>query len=102
MTTTIKEEGNYLQVGEMTACGHCDDRFKEGLKEAERLGIKCECKCHKKPMTKSIREEKKEMVVGEWGLCPKCKRPWKFHNLVKLDLMPNVLNCPTINKIISL
>lgn len=42
-------EINYLHVGEMTACGHCEpDKFGTGLRQAEKAypDFKCTCKCH--------------------------------------------------------
>ena len=42
-------ETNFMQVGQTTACGHCDpERFGDGLKQAEKMipNYKCDCKCH--------------------------------------------------------
>lgn len=44
-----KEEGkvNYMQIGGLVVCGHCNpERFSKGLREAEKTGFQCDCKCH--------------------------------------------------------
>lgn len=55
-----KEEVNFLRVGETIACGHCDERFKEGFEQAEKTGYfkthKCNCICH----------SPKEEIVNDW------------------------------------
>src|ERR1035437_5021339 len=47
--TKMKDTINYMQAGETVACGHCDERFIEGLKYAEKVipNYKCDSKCHK-------------------------------------------------------
>lgn len=61
-----KEEVNFLRIGETIACGHCDERFIEGLKQAEEIGYfkthKCDCICH----------YPKEEPDFEIGYCNKC------------------------------
>ena len=42
-------QNNYLQVGEITACGHCNPKkYGEGLSDALSANpdFKCECVCH--------------------------------------------------------
>lgn len=41
-------QNNFLQVGKTIECGHCNPKFLEGLKEAEKVcpNYKCECICH--------------------------------------------------------
>lgn len=59
------EEINYLQVGQKIFCGHCDERFKEGAKELERLNIPCDCKCHS---VSSAEDEIKAIVFHNWKM----------------------------------
>ena len=46
---TPAKECNYMQVGRIIACGHCDKRFEPGLRQAIQMGItECKCICHDK------------------------------------------------------
>lgn len=47
----VIEDINYVQVGETIKCGHCDLQFQDGQKEADKLGFKCQCKCHNSKQT---------------------------------------------------
>lgn len=47
-----------MQKGDTVTCGHCDSRFAEGLKIAERAGIECDCICHNQPKEEWEREVK--------------------------------------------
>ena len=52
-------KNNYLQVGQITACGHCDPkRFGAGLADALKLypDFKCDCICHS-PLPNKPEEE---------------------------------------------
>lgn len=80
VNTLLEQRGNtinYMQMGEITACGHCDPvRFGEGLKQAG-VGFKCECKCHqtRKPEVRSEEELPTLYVankdkIGEWKDTP--------------------------------
>lgn len=57
----VGESVNYMQAGQTVACGHCDERFIEGLKQMEKLNMKCECKCHTPPL--EVKEGSKDI---EW------------------------------------
>ncbi len=56
------ESTNYVQVGDMVECGHCQmDKF------AVVLGMKCDCKCHKvKPESSWERDTLKSEVAVFW------------------------------------
>lgn len=66
-TEQFKEEvNNFIQMGELTACGHCEpEKFGEGLRQAEKAipDYKCECKCHK-DKTEQIKEELRMLVLS--------------------------------------
>lgn len=51
-TCGLEKKTNYMQTGEITACGHCDGRFAEGLKQAQELIKEFKCKCHSSPEPK--------------------------------------------------
>lgn len=49
-TNECKCTNNFMQTGDVVSCGHCDERFKEGLKDAIKNGWdekECRCVCHK-------------------------------------------------------
>lgn len=42
----MQKEINYVQTGQVHACGHCQP--DKGFDLPEKYGVKCECKCHNK------------------------------------------------------
>jgi len=53
-----KGNTNYMQVGDMTACGHCQpDKFQAVMP--------CECICHNKQLIFETREEAREYFLNK-------------------------------------
>jgi len=85
-------QNNYLQVGEITACGHCDPkRFGVGLSEALSANpdFKCECVCHDTPIEKFDRELDNMVKPATMT-----KQPCRKHYFGLEDSFPKDKPCP--------